>query len=251
MRAMFANRFESAVHRHPTPKTRFHLERIAPTHPQRGDIEAYIAAVYRERYGAALAGFLPQLLAFRDDDGALRAAAGIRYARSERRHDASAERATEAPPADIRERLFVERYLDARAEVEIARALNRPVDRDEIAEVGNLAARAPGDAREIILSLTALLHREGLRWVMFAATRQLRNAFDRLHLSTVALAPADPARLGAEAALWGRYYEAQPMVLFGDIAAGYAYLQRNAAAADHDADPASAIGMQPCMGLGG
>jgi Thermostable hemolysin len=67
--------------------------------------------------------------------------------------------------------------------------------RERIAEVGNVASHTPGDAREVIVRLTDLLHGEGMRWVLFVATQQLRNTFDRLRLATVLLAPADPARL--------------------------------------------------------
>ena len=193
---------------------RLHLERVESDHPQRAEAEAFIAAVYRERYGAELRTFLPHLIAFRDDARELRAVVGLRYAREGR--------------------LFVERYLDADAESEIARAQRTGVVRERVVEVGNFASRTPGDAREVIVRLTGLLHAEGLRWVLFAATRQLRNTFDRLHLQTVPLAPADPARVQDGDNRWGRYYDAKPMVLTGDLASGYAYLQRRA----DEADPA-------------
>ena len=38
-----------------------------------------------------------------------------------------------------------------------------------------------------------------------------------LGLPLLALAKADPARLGAHAGDWGRYYEAQPVVVAGPI----------------------------------
>lgn len=202
---------------HPNPNAtpavrRLHSERIEPGHPDRAEAVAFIAAVYRDRYGAELRSFLPHLIAFRDDARELRAVVGLRYAREGR--------------------LFVERYLDADAESEIARAQRAPIPRERVVEVGNFASRTPGDAREVIVRLTGLLHAEGLRWVLFAATRQLRNTFDRLHLQTVPLAPADPARVQDNDNQWGRYYDAKPMVLSGDLASGFAYLQRRADAAD-------------------
>ncbi len=190
---------------------RLHSERVEPDHTDRAEAEAFIAAVYRERYGAELRSFLPHLIVFRDETRAICAAVGLRYAREGR--------------------LFVERYLDADAETEIARAQRTPVPRERVVEVGNFASRTPGDAREVIVRLTSLLHAEGVRWVLFAATRQWRNTFDRLHLQTVPLAPADPARVQDSDNQWGRYYDAKPMVLTGDLASGYAYLQRRADAA--------------------
>lgn len=53
---------------------------------------------------------------------------------------------------------------------------------------------------------------------MFTATRELRNAFLRLKLWPLMLAPADPARLRAGAAAWGSYYAHGPTVMGGRIA---------------------------------
>lgn len=173
--------------------------------PRRAATEAFIAQVYRARYGAELAAFLPHLLAWRDGAGALRAAVGLRGG-------------GEGP-------LFVEQYLDVPAETAIAAATGAPVLRERLVEVGNFGALSAGDARALILHLTRWLHAAGHRWVLFAATRQLRNAFDRLHLATVELADADAARLRGDGTDWGRYYDAQPKLMFGDVAAGHAYLQ--------------------------
>lgn len=170
----------------------------------RAEAEAFVAAVYRDRHGATLREFMPWLLAFRDDRGALLAVVGLRLAAG-------------AP-------LFVEQYLDMPAERAVAGALSRAVDRASMVEVGGLAARRPGDARRLILCLTRGLDAAGLRWVLFAATLQLRNAFDRLGLRPVALAPARPERLRPAATDWGRYYDSQPMLLCGDIAAGASFL---------------------------
>ncbi len=170
----------------------------------RTQAEAFVAAVYRERHGATLREFMPWLLAFRDAGGALLAVVGLRLAAN-------------AP-------LFVEQYLDAPAEQAVAGALARAVDRETMVEVGGLAAQRPGDARRLILCLTRGLDAAGLRWVLFAATLQLRNAFDRLGLRPVALAPARRERLRPSATDWGRYYDSQPVLLCGDLAAGAAFL---------------------------
>jgi hypothetical protein len=177
----------------------------APASPRR-EVEAFVAHVYRQRFDARLATFMPSLLAFRDREGRLRAAVGLRRARSEP--------------------LFVEQYIDRPAEQAVAAALGRCIDRDAMVEVGGMAASRPGDARRLILSMTRGLHHAGVRWVLFAATRQLRNAFDRLGLETVALAPALPERLQPGATDWGRYYDTAPTLVCGDIAAGIAFLDR-------------------------
>lgn len=175
--------------------------------PRRADTQAFIAQVYRARYGAELTRFLPHLLAFHNAAGGLQAAVGLRCG-------------NEGP-------LFVEHYLDDSAETAIAAVVGGAVTRDQLVEVGNFGALSAGDARELILHLTHWLHAAGFRWVLFAATRQLRNAFDRLHLCTVELADAQASRLVGDRTHWGSYYEARPKLLFGDIAAGHAFLLRS------------------------
>lgn len=203
----------------PRASSRFHSATLVDAdHPDRAEVEAFIAGVYAERYGASLTAFLPRLLAFRSQDGELQAAVGLR-------------RGQERP-------LFVEQYLDASADQAIAARRGHPVRREELVEVGSFAACSAGDAREVIVQLTGLLHHAGVRWVLFAATRQLRNAFDRLRLHTVELAEARPERLQGDVAQWGSYYESQPKVLFGDIAAGYDFLYRAAG---------SPSGVQPAL----
>ena len=51
---------------------------IDPGHARRAGTEAFIAQVYRARYGAELTQFLPHLLAFDDAAGRLQAAVGLR-----------------------------------------------------------------------------------------------------------------------------------------------------------------------------
>lgn len=197
---------------------------IESDHPDRPEVEAFIAAIYRQRYGATLRQFLPQLLAYRDADEVLLAAVGLRCG-------------IEGP-------LFVENYLDSSAEAAIASHSRTPVARSQVVEVGNFAARSPGDARALIVNLTGVLHRAGLRWVLFAATCQLRNAFARLQLRPIVLADADVTRLQGDASDWGSYYASQPQVVYGDIAAGQAFLEANG----RSGVPSAALHVQACAG---
>lgn len=179
-------------------------ESIALDHPRRAEVEDFVATVYRQRFDARLQHFMPELLAFCDVFGHVQAAAGVRSAR--------------VHP------LFTEQYLPSRVEQCISQAARQPVQREDIVEVGNFAARTSGDARRVIEQVTRTLHAAGFRWVVLVATRQLRNAFDRLHLQTTVLADASPNQLHDDGTEWGRYYHTQPQVLCGDIAAGYAFL---------------------------
>ncbi|MEW5789026.1 MAG: thermostable hemolysin [Pseudomonadota bacterium] len=164
--------------------------------PRRAEAEAFIREVFAERYGARVASFTPHLMLL-ERRGAPRAAAGWR----------SAATGT----------LFLERYLDQPAEALIARLAGRPVPRDRVVEVGHLAARRSGEGARMILTLARHLDRLGYEWVMFTATAELIGIFRKLGLPPLALAPADPARLGAAAGDWGRYYETRPIVVAGPI----------------------------------
>jgi len=170
------------------------LEPIHPTHPLRTRCEQFIGARFEQAHGAHVAHFSPYLLGVRDALDRWRAAAGY-------------------TPADGR-RLFLEQYLDAPIERLLARY---DVQRASIVEVGNLAATSAGMGRTLIPLLARHLHRLGYEWVVFTATRELRNAFARMGLAPLELAPADPARLPDGGARWGRYYANDPVVVAGRI----------------------------------
>lgn len=181
-----------------------HGSLVPPGDAQRAQVEAFVADIYRHHHGARLRSFLPGLLAFRDGDGSVQAVVGLRRGGTEP--------------------LFVEQYLDAPAEVIVSSRAGRQVERHHVVEVGNLAVSAPGDIRPLVAHLTAVLHEAGLRWVLFTATRQLRNTFTRIGLAPVELAEARAERLRGDASDWGSYYAVQPRVVLGDLAAGQAWL---------------------------
>lgn len=175
------------------------LEPVHLLHPERSACEDFIAARFQRAHGARIGHFSPHLLGVRDALGRWRAASGY-------------------TPADGR-RLFLEQYLDAPVEQVISQDRGRAIDRDRIVEVGNLAASSIGMARALIPLLARHLERLGYEWVVFTATRELRNTFARLGLHPVALAPADPARL-LQRGDWGRYYDNDPVVMAGRISHG-------------------------------
>jgi hypothetical protein len=175
----------------------FTLAEPAAAHERRA-LERLIAARFHEIYGARVSHFCDHLVGLRAPDGAWQAAAGYTAAAT-------------GP-------LFLEHYLDAPAEALLARASGRPVERDSIAEIGNLAA-APGTVRELIPAFGAYLHQLGYRWAVFTATRELHNAFRRLQLEPLVLAAACAARLPDGGAAWGSYYAHSPRVMGGLIAA--------------------------------
>jgi hypothetical protein len=176
------------------------LEPVHRTHPQRTSFEHFIAARFHRAYGARVAHFSPHLLGVRDALARWQASSGY-------------------TPAGGRP-LFLEQYLDRPIQDSLAGGIGRPVAREGIVEVGNLAAVSAGMARTLIPLLARHLHRLGYEWVVFTATRELRNSFRRLGLNPLRLARADPARLPDGGASWGSYYEHDPLVMAGRIVRG-------------------------------
>lgn len=173
-------------------------------HPQRAAVERFIARSFLKTYGAQVSHFCDVLVGCRDNDGEWIAALGYSPAR-------------EGP-------VYLEHYLDAPLESEIAARTGTPVSRHHIVEVGNMAALHAGAARELIVALTRHLYQRGFIWVAFTATRGLLNSFARLRLQPQVLCPADPARLPGAGRNWGSYYDTRPVVVFGDIRSGHAQL---------------------------
>lgn len=167
-----------------------------PGGPRRALAEDFVRQVFRRHYAAEVPGFAPNLMLLEQDDR-LRAVAGWRCA------------------AD--QPLMLEQYLDAPIEQAVSRLAGQPVPRQRIVEVGNLAADRPGSSIDVILALARHLDRLGFEWVVFTATRELIGIFRKLGLPPLALAAADPERLGDQASSWGRYYDTDPVVVAGRL----------------------------------
>ena len=174
--------------------------------PRRAQAEAFIGDIFRRHYGATVRSFAPNLMLLEDNER-ITAAAGWRCAGEDR--------------------LFLETYLDEPIEAAVARLAGQPVKREAIVEVGNLAADRPGGSVDVILNLARHLDRLGYEWVAFTATSELIGIFRRLGLPPLALAPADPERLGADAADWGSYYDSRPIVVAGRIALALEMVKRH------------------------
>ena len=120
--------------------------------------------------------------------------------------------------------LFLEHYLETPVEQQLASALQQPVLRDDILEVGNLAA-LDGHGRLLILALVQYLVEQRYRYVAFTATDQVRALFRSLGLQPHFLQSAR-RDLVPQPERWGRYYDHDPKVVAGDIRQGYQLLQQ-------------------------
>jgi hypothetical protein len=188
------------------PRTALSLARHDRVDALREVLEAFVRDRFRQTYGAEVATFCPQLLSLASDDHSLCAVAGVRPAATER--------------------LYSEFYLDAEVEDFLAGRLGRgKISRASIVEVGNLAPASVGQARWLIATLTAYLYSCGYEWVVFTAIPPVYNAFARLGLPLQIYARADITRLPPEVRdQWGSYYEAGPVVCYGNIAQGFRQL---------------------------
>lgn len=164
--------------------------------PRRAAAESFIRKVFARHYGAEVSSFAPNLMLL-EQERQIVAVAGWRSAATER--------------------LFLESYLDWPIELAMARLAGQPVRRERIVEVGNLAAEKNGSSVKVILTLAQHLDRLGYEWVVFTATSELIGIFSKLGLPLLALAPAQPGRLGEAAKRWGNYYDTQPIVVAGKI----------------------------------
>ena len=173
---------------------------------ERSELESGISRKFASTYGAELSHFLPNLLRLKVSDE-LGAVVGIRGA--------------------SKGSLFLEQYLDLPIEQSVARAFNTPVDRDQIIEIGNLAANVPGFAYSLFAVLATVLNQAGYRWVACTATPQVAAMLARIGFSSTTICSADPARLENGSAAWGEYYATRPRVIAGDVRSAAAKVAEN------------------------
>ncbi len=181
----------------PTP---FALQQVPRGAPVRGELERFIATAFRDRHGAQIGSFMPDLLGMRNVTGELRAVAGYRTAQQER--------------------LFLEQYLDQPVETVLAAKLARPVERAQIIEIGNLASNGCRQARHLVSLLPPYLLDRGYTWVVFTATSLVRNVLESVGAELVELAVADRSRVTIGNDMWGAYYRNDPRVMAGYLPDG-------------------------------
>jgi Thermostable hemolysin len=162
--------------------------------PARAEVEAFIHAVFKRAYDANITTFMPQLVALRDNNGVLMAAFGLKKA--------------SAGP------LFLEQYLDEPIESLISKKLRKPISRDEITKIGNLAVANPRNAGVLIAHVIQHSLDMGIEWCVATAHHSLQNGVVKGGRDVYPLFPADKARLSPqEQAKWGSYYKHMPQVI--------------------------------------
>ncbi|CAN5413856.1 N/A [soil metagenome] len=166
-------------------------------HPDRADVEQFIRQIYARQFGADVQHFAPTLVFLRDATDRIVAAAGYRSAGDDP--------------------LFLERYLPLPIEELLASESAVNPSRHVIVEVGHLSASKSGEGRRLIALLAVHLAAQEFEWAVTTVTTELLALFVRIGLTPRALGTAEPAALGEEAGLWGRYYEHHPTVVCGTL----------------------------------
>ena len=189
-------------------RRRFHINFSGPDAEDRQELEKFVHTSFKLAYGAEVHHFMPQLMSLRDAKGELLAVCGLRSAGAEK--------------------LFLEAYLDQPVDQILNAKTGKTVAREDIIEVGNLAAFRPGMGRHLIAVLTAHLNEIGAHWVVFTAIPGLRNAFTKLGIELTEIGSADRSRLPAACQSgWGTYYGKNPMVMAGNVPCSYPLLLDN------------------------
>ena len=160
----------------------------------RREVEAFIHAVFKVRYGANVTEFMPTLVALRDSNGLLMAAFGMRSAAAEK--------------------LFLEQYIELPIEQLLSENLGKNITRDQITCIGNLAVSNPRNANVLIAHIIQHSLDIGIEWCVATAHHSLQNGLIKSGRDVYPLHIADKARLAPnEQEIWGSYYNNLPQVI--------------------------------------
>ncbi|MBL4761128.1 MAG: thermostable hemolysin [Gammaproteobacteria bacterium] len=162
----------------------------------RQDLERYISNKYLQVHGAHINEYLP-ILAGVQAGGELAGAFGLR-------------------PGQYRP-MFLEQYLDAPIEQQVASITKQPVDRCALMEIGNLAITRTGYGPLVMVLLSMSLAEAGYEWMVFTVTEQVERLMKCLGFEPHYLVSADPDRLDGDQLLWGSYYQNNPRVMVGSL----------------------------------
>jgi hypothetical protein len=192
---------DGKVIRLPAPKTRAIVADAG--HPQWDTLRAFIADRFERAHGARITVDYPRIAGLvTGGDGEILAAAGVRFA--------------ETGP------LFLEQYLDAPIEAEVARVFDGAVSREMIVEIGSLASVHATWSMQLFDGLPAWLAGvAGRRFAVATLRPELARMLDRSGFGLRPIGEADPARIGG-GETWGDYYAAKPRIYAGRVSGGSA-----------------------------
>ena len=160
-------------------------------------VERFIEHTFHRTYGAKIDKHYPTLMSVHDEEDNILAAVGFRFAKDEP--------------------LFLEQYLDGPIEQRLQEHSHKPVAREVIAEVGNLASLGQGASIFLFAALNAYLAQHGIQIDTFTATDSLHRHFTKLGMNAVELGKANQEKLPDFGFSWGTYYKETPRVVAGSV----------------------------------
>ncbi|WP_282176077.1 thermostable hemolysin [Vibrio nereis] len=189
--------------KHPITTPEIKLEIVAPNHPLWPKVTQQLCTRYEQAFDAKLATFMPEFMAL-TIDGEIKSLCGFRSAGNEA--------------------LFLEQYLDDKAEVLLRQHFDTEISRSSVIEFGQLASFAHGNSPIHFFLMAEKLVEQGYEWCIFTATDPLHALMKRLGLSPIIIAEASPERVPEAEKIWGTYYQHKPRVLAGNLIQGYQHL---------------------------
>ena len=178
-------------------------------------LENFINQIFKKHYNVEIEKFYPQLLAIESADYNL--------------NDASRIKAVAGVRCASEEKLFSEYYLAEDLEKELSTIYQKNISRQLIVEVGNLAPANIGQMRWLIAAITAYLYSAGYKYLVFTAVPSIYNSFKRMDMPVTIMTYANQNCLPEDIKQhWGpEYYAHNPVVIAGDIVAGFAVMKHN------------------------
>ncbi|SEH94988.1 Thermostable hemolysin [Rheinheimera pacifica] len=173
------------------------LQLVLPDQPQRSSLQQFIQQGFATNYQAKVQHFMPNLLGV-SRNGEWQAVLGLRSA-------------AKTP-------LFIEQYLpDAVEQLLATHGLS--AERRQLIEIGHLYASNPQSLLQLFVLMAYALDQLNYRYLLCAATTQVRGILSRHGIELTELAEAKADALGEQAASWGTYYDTNPKVCVMDLAA--------------------------------
>lgn len=105
-------------------------------------------------------------------------------------------------PAEIDNPMFLEQYLDDKAELVISRLINLNVDRQKIAEIGNLTSSYPSTSKMLFVLIVSTLYQLDIDWALFTATKQVQSMISELDIGCIDICDAQAESLAFDSGSW-------------------------------------------------
>lgn len=168
-------------------------------------VEKHIQNVYKKSFGAHFSHFMPTLISAREASCEPHLSFGLRSA--------------------AEQSLFLENYLQSPVEQVLSCAVRSLINRESIAEIGNLAFSHTENLQRDLVAIACYCQQQGYRYVVCTATRALRLLFLRAGMKPVTLGQATQNDAPKDGSHWGDYYETAPQIIGGNVLLSLQYLK--------------------------